>query len=726
MRNLKPGPTAARPFQPLRRSRALKVTALALLLLSAVCLAFWLYYWWQERPQPTVAGWAATVTRLAGDGAPGLLDDLGPQARFADPFGVAVDRTGNVYVSDAGRNNRIRQITPEGMVKTLAGSAEGFADGPALAAAFNSPSGLAIDRAGNLYVADTGNNRIRKVTPDGVVTTIAGDGTAGYRDGPALTAQFNGPCGVAVDRHGNVYVADTYNDRIRQITTDHQVKTLAGGGQPGYQDGPASAALFDTPCAVAVSASGELFIADTGNNRIRRLTPRGEVTTCAIATPGAVEAGSIGAPLGLALTHDNFLYVTEKDHSRVLQIAPDGTARVMAGVGYGFANGAGLDTARFNRPAGIAVDWHGALYVADSANYLVRKLAPMVDSKAMAEPQELSPLPRLTADTLQVSEFPWPVDPQQQWHEVVATLGEVRGSYDGESRHHLHSGIDVPGADGAIVRAVLDEKVSNPLSTWGTGGLGEGLQVGAISYIHLRVGREQKDVPIDPIRFAVLNDEQGKPRRVRVKRGTRFRIGDPLGTINRMYHVHLNLGPWGAEVNPLLLPFIGFSDTVAPTIERDGIQLFDPTRQRLTAQRKGRLIVHGDVSIVVDAYDQVDRNLARRRLGLYKLGYQVLKPDGSLVPGFEQPRINIKFDRLPPEREAVKIAYADTSGITVYGSAATKFLYVLTNTVRDGQASSGVWRSAELPPGDYVLRIIAADLAGNEAMSGRNLPISIE
>jgi hypothetical protein len=132
------------------------------------------------------------------------------------------------------------------------------------------------------------------------------------------------------------------------------------------------------------------------------------------------------------------------------------------------------------------------------------------------------------------------------------------------------------------------------------------------------------------------------------------------------------------------------------------------------------------VSIVVDAYDQVDRNLPRRRLGLYRLGYQLLRPDGTPAPGFDEPRINVEFERLPPRRDAVRIAYADASGITVYGSAATRFLYVATNLVRDGRAEQGFWRTSELPPGDYVLRIFAADYAGNIATERRDLPVTIE
>jgi sugar lactone lactonase YvrE len=725
---------AIRNHRPPKRSPLIKLSAI--LLLGAVALALLLYLGLRRQGARTrPMDWPLLVTTLAGDGSLGVQDGAGAQARFADPFGVAVDREGNVYVTDAGDNNLIRKITPAGLVSTLAGGAEGFKDGAGRAAAFNSPSALAVDTDGNLYVADTGNNAIRKITPAGLVTTVAGDGTPGYTDGAARSARFNGPVGVAVDAQGNVYVADTYNDLIRQITTDGQVKTIAGGNAPGYADGTAGGARFDTPCAlIATATTGELLVADTGNNRLRRIKPSGEVTTLSINLSRAGQAGELGEPMGLTQGSDGSLYVTESRGGRIVQISPDGaTARVQAGpLERGFSNGDGA-SARFNGPAGIALDRNGALYVADTANCLVRKLAPIegtADALAAARGAGQSfgqgVLPRLSAETLRAKRMPWPIDPQERWHEVAATLGEVRGSYDGESRDHLHSGIDVQGPYGTTVRAILDEKVRSPLSTWGTNDLGEGIQVGLLTYIHIQVGRNQQGEPIDTARFTVLRDEQKKPVRVRVRRGTRFHVGDALGTINRMYHVHLNFGPWDAEANPLALPFIDFSDRVEPTIERDGIRLFDRTGKRLTDERDGRLIVHGDVNIVVEAYDQVDHNASRRRLGLYKLGYQVLRPDGSPAPGFERARINIEFNRLPPEQSAVKIAYADSSGITVYGSATTRFLYVVTNVVRDGRAHADTWRTSALPPGDYVLRIIAADYAGNEARTGRDLPITIE
>jgi DNA-binding beta-propeller fold protein YncE len=688
-----------------------KALLLLVLLLIAGGLTVFVVVRWKRTPAPTPIGWRAHVTTFAGNGQPLFRDhQQRSEAAFSDPFGIAVAADGTIYVSDAGESNRIRKITPEGVVTTLAGGNEGFADGAGPAASFNTPSGIALDTKGNLYVADTGNNRIRKVTPEGQVSTVAGDGTAGYVDGPAPHARFNGPIGVAVDTKDNVFIADSYNDRIRVISPDGQVRTVSGGPTLGYADD--SAALFDTPCGIVVASDGTVIVADTGNDLLRKLTPDGNVSTWDVKVNGE----SLSNPIGLTLTHDNYLYVTELDRSRVIQVAPDGTTHVIAD----------QSAARFNQPAGLALDHRtGALYVADSANYLVQKLdpkAPETTATASLVRQE----PVLTNETLGLQSLIWPVDPQNSPHEVVATIGEVRGSFDSEdSRHHLHSGLDVFGAYGSTVRAVRSEKVTSPLPNWAFGSINEGIRVGVISYIHIHVGRDKDGKMFDDERFLPINGADGKLARVRVKRGTRFRPGDAVGTVNRMYHVHMNVGPPRGEINPLTLSPVGFKDDVAPTIEKNGIQLFDESGTLLSEKRNGRLVVTGKIRIIVDAFDRTNFNSARRRLGLYLLGYQILKADGAPAPGFDEPRITQIYDSLPPDRESTKVAYADQSGITVYGSETTKFLYEVTNWVRDRRANKDVLDTSKLQPGDYILRIIAKDYNGNEAQEGRDLLITV-
>jgi len=676
--------------------RKIIIAVIVLVVLGSVT-AF-LVYRYKNKPVPTPIGWKANVTTIAGDGSPLVL---------SDPFGVAVAADGTIYIADAGESNRIRKISASGNVTTLAGGSEGFADGVGASASFNTPSALVLGKDGNLYVADTGNNRIRKITPDGRVSTVAGDGTAGYVDGAAAQAQFNGPIGLAISPGGDIYVADTYNDVIRMITTEGQVTTVAGGGTPGYADGEQKVALFDTPSGIVVVEDSGLIVADTGNRRLRKISANGNVTTL------PVSGEELSRPIGLAFSHDHYLYVTELDEARVVQVAPDGTARVIA--------------AQFNQPTGIAIgpriNKPTELFVADSGNYLVRKLDQATASSAAALVDQL---PKLTNETLGQQSLIWPVDPQQSPHEVVATMGEVRGSFNStDSRDHLHSGLDVFGPYGETVRAVRSEKVISPQANWGFDSLNEGFRAGVVSYIHIHVGRDKDGKMYNDPRFIPVHNGEGKLVRVRVRRGTRFRPGDAVGTINKMYHVHLNVGPPGGEINPLSLAPVGFKDDIPPTIEKDGIQLLDASGKRLQEKQDARLVVSGPVRIVVDAFDRNNMNNDRRRLGLYKLGYQVLKTDGTPSPGFEQPHINILFNRLPDDRDATKVAYADESGITVYGSKTTKFLYEVTNTVRDGQVARGVWDTTQLPKGDYVLRIIAADFSGNEAQDGRDVLITV-
>lgn len=591
---------------------------------------------------------------------------------------------------------------------------EGFVDGAGTAAAFNTPSGLAVDGAGNLIVADTGNHAVRRVTPQGVVSTLAGTGTAGFRDGPAAQAQFNGPIGVAVDKAGRIYVADTYNDRIRVIQPDGTVATLAGGERPGYQDGMGEAARFDTPTSIAVDVFERVWVADTRNNAVRRITPRGEVSTVLMGAPDHPNP-VLHRPLSLALAHDGVLYVAENTRGTVLQLARDGSWHVITGAS---------PEQRLSRPSGLAIDKDGALYVADASSYRVHRIVP---AAAPAATQPVLAVGPATENPLPDTQGRWPLRPQDGWHEVVGTLGEVRGNYRHESRDHLHGGLDIRGDVGQDVLAIADAKVSSPTASWALGKLGEGIELGPIGYIHMRVGRTAQGRPIDATRFHLLDDEAGKPERMRVLRGTRFKAGDVLGTINAMAHVHLSVGAQGYERNAVALGFRNYADSYPPRIDR--VELLDSAQQPLADRQDGRVLLSRTtpgVQIVVDAWDQVDRNLPRRRLGLYALGYQWLDASGRPLPGYETPRMNIEFNRMPSDQDAVRTIYAPGSGITVHGSAITRFQYVLTNTARDGQVATGLWQPGELGAGDYVLRITAKDYMGNVASAGRDLAVRLQ
>ncbi len=327
------------------------------------------------------------VTTLAGlAGGPGSADGTASAARFYQPSGVAVDSAGNVYVADTD-NFTIRKVTPGGVVTTLAGLARnlGSADGAASTARFNSPNGVAVDGAGNVYVADCGNDTIRKVTPGGVVTTLAGlAGNSGSADGTGSAARFCFPFGVAVDSAGNVYVADYGNNTIRKVTPGGVVTTLAGlAGSQGSADGTGSAARFYMPYGVAVDSAGNVYVADYGNNTIRKVTPGGVVTTLAglAGSPGSADGTGSAAqfyyPGGVAVDSAGNVYVADSGNSTIRKVTPGGAVTTLAGLAgtTGRADGTG-SAAQFSHPSGVAVDSAGNVYVADPQNVTIRKMTP--------------------------------------------------------------------------------------------------------------------------------------------------------------------------------------------------------------------------------------------------------------------------------------------------------------------------------------------------------------
>ena len=346
----------------------------------------------------------ATVSTLAGSGSfytdrfvfGGFADGPGTVAQFSTPVGMAIDGSGNVYVADPG-NNRIRKITPEGTVTTLAGSGTaGFADGAATVAQFKGPEGVAVDGSGNVYVADTTNNRIRKVTSEGMVTTLAGSGLSGSFNGTGNAAFFANPKGVALDAAGNVYVADTYTDKIRKVTASGVVTTLAGSTY-GYADGIGTAAKFNFPGSVTVDGAGNVYVADCKNNRIRKVTPEGTVTTLAGSgtagfADGAATVAQFKGPFGVSVDGYGNVYVADSDNHRIRKVTPDGMVTTLAGGGGGlniygvpiggYADGSGT-TAQFAYPFGIAVDGSGNVYVADSWNNRIRKVTPAVSTEGV-------------------------------------------------------------------------------------------------------------------------------------------------------------------------------------------------------------------------------------------------------------------------------------------------------------------------------------------------------
>jgi serine/threonine-protein kinase len=271
---------------------------------------------------------SAAVNRVAGTGQVGYVDGQAVNARFNNPTGVAVGPDGTVYVADAG-NNCIRQVSRDGsLVSTLTGSVtDGTADGTGPAARFRNPTGMAVDVAGTLYVADQGSNRIRKITPAGVVTTLAGSGSAGFTDGQGVAAEFASPTGVAVSAGGTVYVADTGNNCIRQISSAGVVTTLAGSvaRTAGSTNGTGPAARFNRPTGITIDAGGVLYVADNGNNRVRQVTSTGVVTTLAGsgttgATDGPGATARFNGPFGVAVDASGTVYVTDQNSNSLRAI----------------------------------------------------------------------------------------------------------------------------------------------------------------------------------------------------------------------------------------------------------------------------------------------------------------------------------------------------------------------------------------------------------------------
>ncbi len=323
---------------------------------------------------PNSSSSSNSISTFAGSGIQGSANGTGINASFYQPTGVATDASGNIYVADF-RNSLIRKISPAGLVTTLAGSGtQGSANGTGVYASFYQPTSVAADASGNIYVADDGNHLIREISPAGAVTTLAGSGVQGAANGTGTAASFSYPQGVAVDASGNVYVADYGNNMVREITAAGIVTTLAGSGTPGSTNGISTAALFNEPTGVAVDATGNVYVADYGNNLIREISPAGVVTTLAgSGTAGSVNgtgtAAAFNQPTGVAVDANGNVYVADYGNNLIREISPAGVVTTL-GSGTG---GTGSATA-FNGPYGIAVDTAGNVYVAEYGNSTILKI----------------------------------------------------------------------------------------------------------------------------------------------------------------------------------------------------------------------------------------------------------------------------------------------------------------------------------------------------------------
>ncbi len=340
----------------------------------------------------SAAATGAVITTVAGNGISGFSGDGGPatQAALSDPFVVTVGPDGNLYIADRN-NNRIRRVGPDGIIITVAGNGiSGFSGdgGPATQAALSAPFGMAVGPDGSLYIGDRNNRRVRRVGPDGIITTVAGDGQSGFSGdgGPATQAALSDPIAVAVGPDGSLYIADRNNNRVRRVGPDGIITTVAGDGQIGFSGdgGLATQAALSETIGVAVGPDGSLYIVDRGNNRIRRVGPDGIIITVAgngrsgfSGDGGHATQAAVSAPFGMAVGPDGNLYIADSSNNRIRRVGPDGIIITVAGNGQsGFSGDGGPPTqAALSAPFGVAVGPDGNLYIAEFSNQRVRKLA---------------------------------------------------------------------------------------------------------------------------------------------------------------------------------------------------------------------------------------------------------------------------------------------------------------------------------------------------------------
>lgn len=319
------------------------------------------------------------VTTLAGSGANAFADGQGTTASFSNPLGMTFDKDGNVLLVDK-YNHRIRKITADGTVTTIAGGAQGFADGKGTEAQFSNPYCVVLDAAGNAYITDMSNRRIRKMTPDGVVTTFMGTGEKGSLDGPALSATFNYPLGIDFDKDSNLVVSDYANQNIRRYNKETGEVVTIAGGEKGFADGNGSNAKFSGPSTIVVDANNDIILADRWNYRIRRITKNGDVSTIAgngtkASVDGIGSEAQFDTPSGIAIDYMGNFLVTDNGSHLIRKVTPEGVVTTFAGSGVAASedNGGGLFDASFNKPYGIGIDSDNYIYVTEWDGQKIRK-----------------------------------------------------------------------------------------------------------------------------------------------------------------------------------------------------------------------------------------------------------------------------------------------------------------------------------------------------------------
>lgn len=321
----------------------------------------------------------ATVSTLVGTGTGGYLDGVGTAAQIRTPQRMTFSADGTLYLADFG-NHRIRTVSPNGTVATLAGlGTSGYVNGTNMAARFYGPAGVAFGPDDTLYVVDMYNYRIRAIAPGGGVSLLAGSGSATFANGTGASASFNAPSGIAVDSSGIIYVTDRGNNRIRAITPAGVASTYAGTGTAGSANGARLSAQFNSPSDIAIGPDGTFYITDWGTHSVRTISPAGVVgklagTGIAGTTNGAGTAAQFQLPEGIAVDSKGTVYVADTANNLVRMITPAGVVSTLAGTGVsGSADGKG-SAAQFRAPHGIAVGPDGAIYVSEASGHRIRKI----------------------------------------------------------------------------------------------------------------------------------------------------------------------------------------------------------------------------------------------------------------------------------------------------------------------------------------------------------------
>lgn len=624
---------------------------------------------------------------------------------FGEPFGIAV-KGEEIYLSD-GDAGKIFKVFRDGR-------SEVFSD------KLDTPSQIAFDKNGDLFVADSGSHTIKKIKPSGEIEVIAGtENQSGFRDGSAANALFNAPIGIAVSEN-KIFVADTYNDKIRVIENG-QVSTIAGN-QKGFADNFGGEARFDTPCGLAIWNDGKVLIADAGNKRIRVLEGNGKVSTFSgngnsDLKDGLLSDAEFVQPVAISFDEKGAIYIADGNAIRAIGRSIFGIVETISGERRGFSDG-DLKDSRFNRPSGLAVDNGGNLFVADSENKTVRVFSGEQIGAEISD--EKKKKLRFTPEEFRELQPPrWTYDPPEKRRDVAGTLGEIRGEISDKTdkRAWFHNGFDIAGNYGETARFIRNEKVLKPIATENFETLRELVRMPTIGYIHIRLGRDKDAKIYDDRRFQFTRDESGKLSGIRIPRGAKFKAGEPLGTLNSFNHVHLIAGASGAEMNALdALRFPNIEDKIAPKIE--AVDLFDENwREIETENQSARITLRGKARIVVQAFDQMDGGASYRKLGIYRAGFQVLKDDKSPLG---ETNWTINFDRMPDEN-AVPFVYAkgSQSGYTPN----TVFRYIATNEVSGDFYRENFFETGKLDSGNYILRVFVADFFGNIASKDINFEV---